>query len=212
MEIRFFQALDNVNLEINNGEFVAITGKSGSGKSTLMNVLGLLDDYDSGKYELAGTEINAMSEDAAAAIRNEKIGFVFQLFNLLPMLNVLENVMLPVTFKQYDKAAAKAQAEELIAKFGLESKIKHKPGQLSGGQIQRVAIARSLITKPSILLADEPTGNLDAKIAAEIIEHFKQLNKEGQTVVLVTHDPGIAMQADRIVTIESGKITSDIRK
>ncbi len=206
-----FEALRSVSLEINKGEFVAITGKSGSGKSTLMNVIGLLDSFDSGTYELDNTEIGQMSEDTAAKIRNKKIGFVFQTFNLLNSLNAIENVILPTTFCKNDKKAVKERALQLLTRVGLADKLYNKPNQLSGGQVQRVAIARSLISGPSIILADEPTGNLDQKISADIISFFKQLNREGQTIVLVTHDADVAKQASRVITLDEGVIKSDVK-
>ena len=200
-------ALHSIDLSIKKGEFVAIMGPSGSGKSTLMHILGLLDVPTSGDYFLDGKNVSKLNKNKQAAIRNEEIGFVFQQFNLLPRTTVLDNVLLPTIYgKQKD---AKAKAEAIIKRVGLEDRIKHKSNQLSGGQIQRVAVARALITDPSIILADEPTGNLDTKKSTEIMELLQQINKEGATVVLITHEPDIAKFAKRIIKLQDGKIISD---
>lgn len=201
-----FQALKDINLTINQGEFVAIVGPSGSGKSTLMNILGLLDQPTSGTYELAGEDVSKLPENTLAEIRNKKIGFVFQSFNLLKKTSSLDNVALPLIYSGVSSTDRTNRAKEELNKVGLGEKLNSLPSQLSGGQQQRVAIARALITNPEIILADEPTGNLDSKTGVEILKLFEDLHKQGRTIILITHDPKIAANAKRVVRIEDGEI------
>ena len=201
-----FNALDGVSLKIKKGEFVSITGPSGSGKSTLMHVVGLLDNPTSGQVLLEGRDISKLKEEQLAKIRNVTLGFVFQQFNLLAKTSSLENVMLPLLYSDVPKNKRKSLALEMLAKVGLIDKLKNTPAQLSGGQQQRVAIARALVNNPKIILADEPTGNLDSKSGKEIILLFHQLHHEGRTIILVTHDPDIAKQAQRMIIIKDGKL------
>lgn len=202
-----FNALNGVSLKINEGEFVSITGPSGSGKSTLMHIIGLLDNPTSGQVLLEGRNISNLKENQLAQIRNVTLGFVFQQFNLLARTSSLENTMLPLLYSDVPKPKREDIALEMLKKVGLSDKIKNTPAQLSGGQQQRVAIARALVNDPKIILADEPTGNLDSKSGKEIIELFHYLNKEeGRTIVLVTHDVDLAHQANRIIIIKDGKI------
>jgi len=203
------EALRGVDLEIKKGEFVAITGPSGSGKSTLMHMIGILDKPTSGIVNLDGKDISKMSEEDLAVIRNKYIGFVFQAFNLLSKTSASDNVELPLIYSGDSKATRKKKAEDELTKVGLGERLDHTPAQLSGGQQQRVAIARALVTKPSLILADEPTGNLDSKSGREILDLLKSLNKDGNTIVLVTHDMDIARNAKRIVEIRDGVITND---
>lgn len=205
-------ALKNINLEIKHGEFIAIMGHSGSGKSTLMNILGCLDRPSSGEYLLDGTNISSLSQDELSLIRNKKIGFVFQAFNLIPRTNVLRNVELPMIYAKVKSSQRIKRAEELLEKVGLGERIYHLPNELSGGQKQRVAIARALANNPPIILADEPTGNLDTKSSDEIMEIFTELNNEGNSVILVTHEPEIAEYADRVIVFRDGTIIEDRRK
>ncbi|MEI7579692.1 MAG: ABC transporter ATP-binding protein [bacterium] len=198
------EAITNINLEINQGEFVAIMGPSGSGKSTLMHILGLLDTPTSGKYYLDGKDVSKLSGNKQAKVRNTKIGFVFQQFNLLPRTTVLDNVILPTLYG--DLKGSKSRAKELIKEVGLEDRISHKSNELSGGQIQRVAIARALVMSPSVIMADEPTGNLDTKRSQEIMAIFKKINQNGATIVLITHEEDIAKYADRIIRLRDGQI------
>ena len=200
-------ALNSVNLEIRKGEFVAIVGASGSGKSTMMNILGLLDKPTEGTYYLENKEVNQLSDDELAELRNKKIGFVFQSFHLLPKTSAVENVELPLIYS--DKNNIRSLALEALKKVGLEDRTTHKPSELSGGQQQRVAIARALVTEPEIIFADEPTGNLDSKSSEEVMELFKKLHEEGKTLVLITHDAEIAAVAKRVITIKDGKIIED---
>ncbi len=202
-------ALRGVNLTIEPGEFVAIMGASGSGKSTFMNLLGCLDRPSSGKYMLEGDDVSQLDKKALAAIRNRKLGFVFQGFNLLSRTTALENVELPMLYAKLDKQQRLGRAKEVLDLVGLGQRMNHFPSQLSGGQQQRVAIARALVNKPAILLADEPTGNLDSRTSVEIMQIFQQLNDAGLTVVLVTHEPDIAQFAKRIVVFRDGKIRHD---
>lgn len=199
-------ALDGVSLEIKRGEFVAILGPSGSGKTTLMNIIGCIDVADSGEYVLNGTDIKAKNEDDLAAIRNREIGFVFQKFNLLPKYTALHNVAFPLLLRGMDIEKAYEKARELLDKVGLSDRLKHKPVELSGGQQQRVSIARALVGEPNIILADEPTGALDSKTGQEIINLFEELNAEGHTIILITHDLNIAKRAKRIINVMDGKI------
>jgi len=200
-------ALNHVNLNIKEHEFVSIIGPSGSGKSTLMNMLGCLDVPSSGEYILDGKEIKQMSDDELAKIRNDKIGFVFQGFNLLPKLTALENVELPLIYQGVSAKERRERAKVALEKVGLGERIDHKPTELSGGQQQRVAVARALITNPPLILADEPTGNLDSSSGKEIMEIFHKLNENGNTIVLITHDNGVAAQAQRMIRIQDGKLT-----
>jgi putative ABC transport system ATP-binding protein len=204
------KALDGVSFRIDSGEFVAIVGPSGSGKSTLMNILGCLDSPTGGSYILAGEETSALRRNQLADIRNRRIGFVFQSFNLLPRESALENVELPLIYKGLSMKVRRANAMAMLKKVGLEGREKHVPSELSGGQRQRVAIARALAGSPAILLADEPTGALDTKTGVEIMDLFHSLHKEGSTIILVTHDPKVARQAERIIQIEDGKIINDL--
>lgn len=202
-------ALHNIDLSIDKNEYLAIMGPSGSGKSTLMNILGCLDTPTSGDYLLDGENISLLNDDQLAAIRNQKIGFVFQTFNLLPRSNVLQNVELPLVYMGVKTKERKLLAEEAIEKVGLLDRINHKPNELSGGQRQRVAIARALVNRPSVILADEPTGNLDSKTGQEIMDVFRQLHSAGNTIILVTHEPDIANHARRIIRLLDGEIESD---
>lgn len=200
-----FTALLNVTLEIDKAEFVSILGPSGSGKSTLMHLLGGLDRPNEGEIEIEGRNLNKLSERELATFRNEKVGFVFQFFNLLPNLSALENVLLPLVYTK-KKVDRKKKALELLELVGLESKLKNRPSQLSGGEQQRVAIARALVNSPEIILADEPTGNLDQKTGAEILEILSRLQEQGKTLVIVTHDSNIAQKANRIIQMQDGQI------
>ncbi len=200
------KAIDGVNLEVQDGEYLSIIGPSGSGKSTLMNILGLLDVPDSGDYLLDEVNVKDLSDNKLAKLRNQKIGFVFQNFNLLPKLTAWENVQVPLVYLGMNAKESKKLAYEYLEKVGLKGRENHLPRQLSGGQQQRVAIARALVCKPEILLADEPTGALDSKTGTEIKKLLKDLNKEGQTIVLITHDNSMALEAQRIVRIADGKL------
>lgn len=200
--------LKGINLEINRGELVSIMGASGSGKSTLLNILGILDNYDSGEYYLDGTLIKDLSENRAAEYRNRMIGFVFQSFNLINYKNAIENVALPLFYQGVSRKKRNALAMEQLERMGIADRAHHLPGELSGGQKQRVAIARALITKPSIILADEPTGALDSVTSREVMEVFRQVNESGMTVVIVTHDPGVGAQTNRIIRIADGRIVN----
>lgn len=204
------KALQGIDLTIDCGEFVAIMGASGSGKSTLLNLIGCLDQPTSGDYYFEGTNINALSLDEYADIRNQKIGFVFQVFNLLPRTSALENVELPLFYDRTDQVKnPKTRAIEALNKVGLGDRLTHKPNQLSGGERQRVAIARALINQPSIVLADEPTGNLDSLTSIDVMALFQKLNTQGITIVIVTHEPDIAQYARRLVTLRDGMIIQD---
>ncbi|WP_026509653.1 MULTISPECIES: ABC transporter ATP-binding protein [unclassified Butyrivibrio] len=203
------RALDHVSLNIDKGEFVAIIGQSGSGKSTLMNMLGCLDTPTSGKYYLHGIDVSHMSDDEQSDVRNREIGFIFQGFNLIQSLTALENVELPLMYRGVNKRKRRELSIAALEHVGLGKRMTHKPSELSGGQQQRVAIARAIAQAPPILLADEPTGNLDSGSSKEIISIIKRLYAEGRTVILITHDPGIAKQAKRIITISDGKIAKD---
>lgn len=201
-----FQALKNIDLSIKSGEFVAIMGPSGSGKSTLMNILGLLDRPTQGSYELEGEDVARLSEKVLAKIRNKKIGFVFQQFNLLNRTSILDNVALPLIYAGIDKEERIEKAKRALDQVGLSDKLQSRPNQLSGGQQQRAAIARALVTDPQIILADEPTGNLDTKTGQQIIEIFHKLNNYGKTIILITHELDIAKQAKRTIHVRDGEI------
>jgi len=204
------EALKKISLAIRENEFVSIMGPSGSGKSTLMNIIGCLDTASGGVYRLKGEEVSGLNSDQLAEIRNKRIGFIFQNFNLLPQLTAFENVEMPLLFKGESSKARRVRVEQLMAQVGLSDRMKHRPTELSGGQMQRVAIARALACDPDIILADEPTGNLDTRSGKEIMAIFRQLNEErGITVVFVTHDPGIAQQTRRIIHIRDGLVESD---
>ena len=203
------EALRGVSLDINKGEFVAIMGPSGSGKSTLMNIIGCLDSPTSGTYHLNNKNVSTLDDDALALIRNHEIGFVFQNFHLLARNTALDNVMLPLKYAGIDKSEQEEIAMEVIKSVDLESRAHHQPSELSGGQQQRVAIARALVNKPSILFADEPTGNLDSKTGDDVMNLFTNLHKQGQTIILITHEIDVANQAERIISIKDGKIFED---
>lgn len=202
-------ALDDISFEVEKGEFVAIMGPSGSGKSTLMHILGALDVPTSGMYVLDGENVESLTQDQLADIRNRKIGFIFQAFNLLPRITVLQNVMLPMRYGRIELSERIKTAQKYLKMVGLEDRMSHTSNQISGGQQQRVAIARALVMNPSILLADEPTGNIASSQAEEIMAIFQEINKEGHTIVMITHEPDIASHARRIITIKDGKVTAD---
>ncbi len=203
------EALRGVSLDINKGEFVAIMGPSGSGKSTLMNIIGCLDSPTSGTYFLNNKNVSSLDDDALALIRNREIGFVFQNFHLLARNTALDNVMLPLKYAGIDKSEQEEIAMEVIKSVDLESRAHHQPSELSGGQQQRVAIARALVNRPSILFADEPTGNLDSKTGYDVMNLFTNLHKQGQTIIVITHEIEVANQAERIISIKDGKIFED---
>lgn len=206
------QALKPINVSIEKGEFVAIMGSSGSGKSTLMNIIGCLDVPTAGRYILDGEEVHTMNEDELSRVRNRKIGFVFQSFNLLGRQTVLQNVTLPMMYAGISREKRNERAIELLERVGLGDRVKHRPTELSGGQKQRVAIARALTMNAPILLADEPTGNLDSKSSHEIMKLFKEIHQEGTTIVLVTHEPDIAEHAERVLLFGDGEMLKDTRK
>ena len=206
------KVLKGIDLDIERGEYVALMGPSGSGKSTLMNLLGCLDTPTSGSYELNGKDVSNMTDDELAEIRNKEIGFVFQTFNLLPRTTALENVALPMVYAGASKSDRTERAKQVLTDVGLADRMDHKPNQLSGGQRQRVAVGRALVNKPSIILADEPTGNLDSKTSEEIMNLFNEIHKAGNTVILVTHEEDIAENAHRIIRLRDGIVESDTKK
>lgn len=208
----FINALDGVTIDIEKNEFVALIGASGSGKSTLMNILGCLDTPTKGKYTLNGSDVSTLNDNELAAIRNREIGFIFQTFNLIPKMTALENVALPLVYAGVSRKERKERAADVLEKVGLADRTTHKPNELSGGQRQRVAIARALINNPSIILADEPTGNLDSRTSIEIMALIEQLHNMGNTVILVTHEPDIAEYAHRVIRLKDGKVESDMKK
>ena len=203
------RALDGVDLSINNNEYLSIMGPSGSGKSTMMNMIGCLDSPSSGLYEFEGEKVHIMDDSQLASIRNRKIGFVFQTFNLLPKASALHNVEIPLVYANIKKEKRLEMASNALISVGLEDRMHHRPNELSGGQRQRVAIARALVNEPSIILADEPTGNLDSKSGHEIMKIFDELHRSGNTIILVTHEDDIAKYSDRIVRLLDGKVVSD---
>lgn len=203
------RALRSISLSINRNEYVAIMGPSGSGKSTLMNILGCLDTASDGDYILNGTNVSQLEDDQLAEIRNKEIGFVFQTFNLLPRYSALENVSLPLIYAGSNKEDRLAKAEEVLVNVGLGDRITHKPNELSGGQRQRVAVARAMVNSPSIILADEPTGNLDSKTSMDILNLFNDIHQKGNTIILVTHEEEIALHSHRIIRLKDGMIESD---
>ena len=204
-------ALRGIDLSVEKGEFMAIMGPSGSGKTTLMNIIGCLDTPTSGTYELNGKSVGSLEDDELAGIRNKEIGFVFQSFNLLAKNSTLDNVILPLKYAGESKNNAVVKAKNVIEKVGLTERLNHTPAELSGGQQQRVAIARALVNNPSIIFADEPTGNLDSKTGKEVMNLFKELNSYGQTIILITHEDSVAQQSNRVITIMDGLIKSDNR-
>ena len=204
------RALRSVTLDIYRGEYVAVMGASGSGKSTLMNIIGCLDTPSGGTYILNGKEVSSMSDNELAEVRNKEIGFVFQVFNLLPRNTALENVMLPLVYAGEKKHARNEKAMRMLEDVGLADRVEHKPNELSGGQRQRVAIARALVNSPSLILADEPTGNLDSKISEEIMKLFADIHRKGNTILMVTHEEDIARHAHRIIRLRDGVVESDI--
>ncbi|MAL58847.1 MAG: macrolide ABC transporter ATP-binding protein [Flavobacteriaceae bacterium] len=205
------KVLKGIDLDIERGEYVALMGPSGSGKSTLMNLLGCLDTPTGGTYELNGVDVSSMTDDELAEIRNKEIGFVFQTFNLLPRTTALDNVALPMVYAGASKSERNQRASEVLTDVGLADRMDHKPNQLSGGQRQRVAVGRALVNKPSIILADEPTGNLDSKTSLEIMQLFDDIHKAGNTVIIVTHEEEIAEHAHRVIRLRDGMVESDVR-
>lgn len=200
-------ALREFNLHVQEGDFVSVTGPSGSGKTTFLNIAGLLETYSSGRYLLDGKDVSNLNDTARSKLRNEKIGFIFQSFNLIPDLNLFDNVDVPLRYRGFNKAERKERIEHSLALVGLSNRMKHLPAQLSGGQQQRVAIARALAGEPRFLLADEPTGNLDSKMAFSVMELLQEINSKGTTIVMVTHDPELAQQAKRNIYVRDGKVS-----
>ncbi len=205
------RALRDVSLRIDRGDFVAIMGSSGSGKSTLMNILGCLDIPTSGRYEIDGTDVSRMDEDDLSDLRNRKIGFVFQSFNLVPRTSAIANVELPLAYAGLNHAERRRRAAQALGAMGMADRLRHLPSELSGGQQQRVAVARAIVTNPSLILADEPTGNLDSHSTEDVLAIFARLNEEGRTVVLITHEPDVAAQARRVIRLSDGEIVADER-
>jgi putative ABC transport system ATP-binding protein len=205
------RALREVSLRIDRGDFVAIMGSSGSGKSTLMNILGCLDIPTSGRYEIDGTDVSRMDEDDLSDLRNRKIGFVFQSFNLVPRTSAIANVELPLAYAGLNHAERRRRAAQALGAMGMANRLRHLPSELSGGQQQRVAVARAIVTNPSLILADEPTGNLDSHSTEDVLAIFARLNEEGRTVVLITHEPDVAAQARRVIRLSDGEIVADER-
>ena len=208
---QLIMAVDSLDLTIDYNEYVVFIGSSGSGKSTLMNIIGCLDTPTAGRYVLNQRDVSGLDENELADIRNQEIGFIFQSFNLLPRASALKNVMQPLIYRGLGPAARKAEAERVLARVGLADRADHLPNQLSGGQRQRVAIARALVTNPSILLADEPTGNLDSQTSVEILALFDELHSDGQTIIVVTHEPDVAAHGQRVVRLKDGKVVEDRR-
>ncbi|MEQ8155893.1 MAG: ABC transporter ATP-binding protein [Clostridiaceae bacterium] len=204
-----FEALKGVSLKVKDGEFTSVMGPSGSGKSTLMNIMGCLDRMDGGVYLLDGEDVSNLTDNELALIRNKKIGFVFQNFNLLPRMNILQNVELPMMYGGVNAKERRERALKALERVGLTSWIKHKPNEISGGQKQRVAIARAIVNNPAVIMADEPTGNLDSKVSEEVMKTFQQLNDEGTTIIMVTHEPDIARYSKRILRVRDGQIVED---
>ncbi|GAB4108387.1 MAG: ABC transporter ATP-binding protein [Acidobacteriota bacterium] len=202
-------ALNAIDLEVEAGEFVAVMGPSGCGKTTFLNVAGLLDTFDFGTYHLDGVDVSRLSDTEMSRIRNRKIGFVFQSFNLIPDLDVFDNIDVPLRYRGLNARERKRRIEEAVDRVGLTARMKHLPSQLSGGQQQRVAIARALVGEPKLILADEPTGNLDSHMAAEILDLLDQINREGSTIVMVTHDPAIARRANRLICLLDGRVVDE---
>lgn len=198
--------LKDVSFNVKKGEFISVLGPSGSGKSTLMNIIGCMDNFDNGSYILDGKDITTSNDDVLALIRNQKIGFIFQKYHLIPKYSVIQNVMMPLLIRGVNRETAREKALEKLRLVGLEDRIKHKPNELSGGQQQRVAIARALVSNPSVLLADEPTGALDSETGKEILSLFKELNSQGNTIIMITHDKSVANHSDRTISIVDGRI------
>ena len=205
------RALDEVSMEVERGDFVAIMGSSGSGKSTLMNILGCLDVPSSGRYELDGTDVSEHDEDELSDLRNRKIGFVFQSYNLVPRMSALANVELPLAYARMGRLERRRRAERALGSVEMVDRMVHEPAELSGGEQQRVAVARAIVTEPSLILADEPTGNLDSRSTEDVLDVFAHLNAQGRTIVLITHEPDVAAQCRRVVTLSDGAIVEDRR-
>lgn len=203
------RALDGVSLQVNAGEYVAIMGASGSGKSTLMNIIGALDVATTGRYLLDGIDIGSLDDESLSIVRNRKIGFVFQSFNLIPRTTALANVELPLTYRGLHRSDRRRRAKAALTAVGLDDRMDHRPNELSGGQQQRVAVARALVTQPSLLLADEPTGNLDSRSTAEVLSLLDQVHGQGRTIVVITHEDEVAAHADRVITLMDGRIADD---
>ncbi len=203
------RALDGVSLTVNTGDYLAIMGASGSGKSTLMNIIGALDVATAGQYHLDGIDINTLDEDALSIVRNRKIGFIFQSFNLIPRTTALANVELPLSYRGVKRGERRERAKEALAAVGLSDRIHHRPNELSGGQQQRVAVARALVAQPSLLLADEPTGNLDSRATADVLKLLNEMHDQGRTIVMITHETEVAQHADRVIVLMDGRISED---
>ena len=206
------RALDGVDLTVEDGEYIAIMGASGSGKSTLMNIVGALDVATSGRYLLDGLDVSYLNDDQLSVVRNHRIGFIFQAFNLIPRTTALANVELPLSYRGVKRGERRQRAKEALASVGLADRMDHKPNELSGGQQQRVAVARALVTQPSLLLADEPTGNLDSKSTAEVLALLDEVHAQGRTIMIITHEDEVASHAQRIVTMVDGRIASDVKR